>query len=90
MQQAQFLLFVTLQKEFGMDRKASKLYEVFKSGPMKKIDKVWWIIKTNRLCLMSDNTVHTPKTFSLEIEKIVLIKDVHILMQYLSIVNKWV
>ena len=26
-------------KEFGMDRKASKLYEVFKSGPMKKIAK---------------------------------------------------
>ena len=26
-------------KEFGMDRKASKLYDVFKSGPMKKIAK---------------------------------------------------
>ena len=26
-------------KEFGMDRKASKLYEVFESGPMKKIAK---------------------------------------------------
>lgn len=26
-------------KEFGMDRKASKLYEVFQSGPMKKIAK---------------------------------------------------
>ena len=26
-------------KEFGMDRKATKLYEVFKSGPMKKIAK---------------------------------------------------
>jgi len=26
-------------KEFGMDRKASKLYEVFKSGPMKIIAK---------------------------------------------------
>ena len=25
--------------EFGMDRKASKLYDVFKSGPMKKIAK---------------------------------------------------
>ena len=35
------ILFVTLIKEFGMDRKdPSKLYEVFKSGPMKKIDKV--------------------------------------------------
>ena len=29
---------------------------------------------------MSDNTVHTPKTFSLEIEKDYLIKDVHILI----------
>ena len=26
-------------KEFGMDRRASKLYEVFESGPMKKIAK---------------------------------------------------
>ena len=26
-------------KEFGMDRKASKLYEVFESGPMKRIAK---------------------------------------------------
>ena len=26
-------------KEFNMDRKASKLYEVFQSGPMKKIAK---------------------------------------------------
>ena len=26
-------------KEFGMDRKASKVYDVFKSGPMKKIAK---------------------------------------------------
>ena len=26
-------------KEFGMDRKAGKLYEVFESGPMKKIAK---------------------------------------------------
>jgi tRNA 2-thiouridine synthesizing protein E len=26
-------------KEFCMDRKASKLYDVFKSGPMKKIAK---------------------------------------------------
>ena len=26
-------------KEFGMDRKASRLYDVFKSGPMKKIAK---------------------------------------------------
>ena len=26
-------------KEFGMDRKASKLYDVFKSGQMKKIAK---------------------------------------------------
>jgi len=26
-------------KEFGMDRKASRLYEVFESGPMKKIAK---------------------------------------------------
>ena len=26
-------------KEFGMDRKASKLYEIFQSGPMKKIAK---------------------------------------------------
>lgn len=26
-------------KEFGMDRKASKLYDIFKSGPMKKIAK---------------------------------------------------
>ena len=26
-------------KEFGKDRKASKLYDVFKSGPMKKIAK---------------------------------------------------
>ena len=29
----------TFAKEFGMDRKASKLYEVFESGPMKKIAK---------------------------------------------------
>ena len=28
-----------IAKEFGMDRKASKLYDVFKSGPMKKIAK---------------------------------------------------
>ena len=26
-------------KEFGMDRKAKELYEVFESGPMKKIAK---------------------------------------------------
>ena len=26
-------------KEFGMDRRASKLYEVFESGPMKKSAK---------------------------------------------------
>tara|TARA_B100000497_G_C7487056_1_gene298503 strand:+ start:384 stop:680 length:297 start_codon:yes stop_codon:yes gene_type:complete len=26
-------------KEFGMDRKAARLYEVFESGPMKKIAK---------------------------------------------------
>ena len=26
-------------KEFGMDRKATKLYDIFKSGPMKKIAK---------------------------------------------------
>ena len=26
-------------KEFNMDRKASKLYEIFQSGPMKKIAK---------------------------------------------------
>ena len=26
-------------KEFGMDRKAKKLYDVFESGPMKKIAK---------------------------------------------------
>jgi len=26
-------------KEFGMDRKAKRLYEVFESGPMKKIAK---------------------------------------------------
>ena len=26
-------------KQFGMDRKASKLYEIFQSGPMKKIAK---------------------------------------------------
>tara|TARA_B100000780_G_scaffold620_1_gene511 strand:+ start:474 stop:770 length:297 start_codon:yes stop_codon:yes gene_type:complete len=26
-------------KEFGMDRKASKLYDIFKAGPMKKIAK---------------------------------------------------
>ena len=26
-------------KEFGMDRKASKLYDIFKSGPMKRIAK---------------------------------------------------
>jgi len=26
----------TFAKEFGMDRKATKLYEVFESGPMKK------------------------------------------------------
>ena len=26
-------------KEFGMDRKASALYEIFESGPMKKIAK---------------------------------------------------
>ena len=26
-------------KEFGMDRKATKLYDTFKSGPMKKIAK---------------------------------------------------
>lgn len=26
-------------KEFGMDRKASKLYDIFQSGPMKKIAK---------------------------------------------------
>tara|TARA_B100001996_G_scaffold40348_1_gene29477 strand:+ start:300 stop:596 length:297 start_codon:yes stop_codon:yes gene_type:complete len=26
-------------KAFGMDRKASKLYDVFQSGPMKKIAK---------------------------------------------------
>jgi tRNA 2-thiouridine synthesizing protein E len=29
----------TFAKEFGMDRKATKLYEVFESGPMKKIAK---------------------------------------------------
>ena len=27
-------------KEFGMDRKASKLYEVFESGPMKKLQSM--------------------------------------------------
>ena len=26
-------------KQFGMDRKASKLHEIFQSGPMKKIAK---------------------------------------------------
>jgi len=26
-------------KEYGMDRKASKLYDIFESGPMKKIAK---------------------------------------------------
>ena len=26
-------------KEFGMDRKAKELYDVFESGPMKKIAK---------------------------------------------------
>ena len=30
---------------------------------------------TNRLCLMTDNTVHTPKSFSLEIEKIAFNKN---------------
>ena len=45
MQQAQFLRFVTLSKEFGMDRKASKLYEVFKSGPMKRLSKVYGLPK---------------------------------------------
>ena len=30
-------------KEFGMDRKASKLYEVFESRSNEKDCKVWWI-----------------------------------------------
>ena len=34
------------------------------------------------------NTVHTPKTFSLEIEKIAFDKRVHILMQYQYIVKR--
>lgn len=32
-------------KEFGMDRKAKRLYEVFESGPMKKIAKYGGLAK---------------------------------------------
>ena len=45
-------------KEFGMDRKAKELYEVFESGPMKKIAKygglpkpTWLCKNTNEICI---------------------------------------
>ena len=66
MSRTQFTLFVTLINLEWIEG-SSKLYEVFKSGPMKNYIKMG-LLKFN-IVFNVDNTVHI-KTFSLEIEKI--------------------
>ena len=54
-------------KEFGMNRKASKLYEVFQSGPMKKIAKYGGLPKPTG-CVW--NLVKKPSVVHLKSHKI--------------------